>query len=118
MGLKCIYFCMSVFSTWAENGSTVTQGRGAGEAAAITGSEFGLGQVLDSNWGQHGFVFLPCLGGQAARRSAGFRSEQGQEYYGMKDAKKLLDKPTNGAGPVVGEENVCACLLLRAQLQF
>lgn len=53
---------MSVFSTWAENGSTVTQGRGAGEAAAITGSEFGLGQVLDSNWGQHGFVFLPCLG--------------------------------------------------------
>lgn len=36
----------------------------------------------------------------------------------MKDAKKLLDKPTNGAGPVVGEENVCACLLLRAQLQF
>lgn len=53
---------MSVFSTWAENGSIVTQGRGTGEAAAITGSESGLGQVLDSNWGHCGLVFLPCLG--------------------------------------------------------
>lgn len=56
---------MSVFSTWAENGSTVTQGRGAGKAAVITGSESGLGQVLDSNWG---LVFFPYLG---ARQHAG-----------------------------------------------
>lgn len=59
---------MSVFSTWAENGSTVTQGRGAGEAAAIIGSKDGLGQVLDSNWGHHGLVFFPYLG---ARQHAG-----------------------------------------------
>lgn len=51
-------------------------------------------------------LFPSLVWGQAARRSAGLRSEQGQDYYGMKDAKKLLDKPTNGAGPmgVGGEE--------------
>lgn len=95
---------MSVFSTWAENGSIDTQGRGTGEAAAITGSESGLGQVLDSN-GATMALFSSLVWGQAACRSAGFRSEQG-----MKDAKKLLDKPTNGAGPHgrQGKENVMA----------
>lgn len=47
-------------------------------------------------------LFPSLVWGQAARRSAGLRSEQGQDYYGMKDAKKLLDKPTNGAGPMAG----------------
>lgn len=38
----------------------------------------------------------------------------------MKDAKKLLDKPTNGAGPMAGEETACdgTRLLLWAQLQI
>lgn len=48
-------------------------------------------------------LFPSLVWGQAARRSAGLRSEQGQDYYGMKDAKKLLDKPTSGAGPMAGE---------------
>lgn len=47
-------------------------------------------------------LFSSLVWGQAARRSAGFRSEQGQDYYGIKDAKKLSDKPTNGAGPCGG----------------
>lgn len=67
-------------------------------------------------------LFSSLVWGQAACRSAGFRSEQGQDYCGMKDAKKLLDKPTNGAGPHGGrgKENVCdgTCLLLWAQLQL
>lgn len=32
-------------------------------------------------------LFPSLVWGQAARRSAGLRSEQGQYYYGMKDAK-------------------------------
>lgn len=38
----------------------------------------------------------------------------------MEDAKKLLDKPTNGAGPTAGGKNVCngTCLPLWAQLQL
>lgn len=67
-------------------------------------------------------LFPSLVWGQAARRSAGLRSEQEQDYYGMKDAKKLLDKPTNGAGPMAGGggENVCngTCLPLWAQLQL
>lgn len=65
-------------------------------------------------------LFPSLVWGQAARRSAGLRSEQGQDYYGMEDAKKLLDKPTNGAGPMAGGKNVCngTCLPLWAQLQL
>lgn len=49
-------------------------------------------------WGHRG-LFSSLVWGQAAPRSAGFRSEQGQDYFGLKDAKKLLDKTTTGAGP-------------------
>lgn len=109
---------MSVFSTWAENGFIVTQGRGAGEAAAITGSESGLGQVLDSNWGHHGLV-SSLVWGQAAHRSAGLRSEQGPHYYGMKDAE-VTGQAHQWGWPHGGGTNVCngTCLPLWAQLQL
>lgn len=104
MGFKCIYFCMSLFFTWAE----VTQGRVQGRLQLFTGSESGLGQVLDG-FGATMASFSSLVWGQAAPRSAGIRSEQGQAYCGLKEAKKLLDKTPAGAGPRVGGRE-CVCV--------
>lgn len=79
-------------------GLLLPRGRSAGEAAAITGSESGLGQVLDSIEGTMA-LFSPPLS-EARQHPDLLVSDLSKvrNYYGLKDAK-LLDKTTTGAGP-------------------
>lgn len=79
-----------------------------GKLQPITGSESGFGQVLDGI-GATMASFSSLVWGQAAPRSAGIRSEQGQDYCGLKDAKKYWTRPHWGWSRV-GGENVWQCL--------
>lgn len=72
-----------------------------GKLQPITGSESGFGRVLDGT-GATMAPFSSLVWGQAAPRSAGIRSEQGQDYCGLKDAKKYWTRPPLGLVPRVG----------------
>lgn len=72
---------MSVFPTWAENGSTVAQGRGAGSCSYYWIRVWpwaGAGQQLGPPWP----CFPSLVWGQAARRSAGLDLSKGRTTMG------------------------------------